>query len=989
MPNNLNQFERYYFEDTKFELLMPERISEILLICTDYDAFMLEEDGRIEEQVFKEYGALNLRFPPHFHRVTSLESAKKMLEEKDFDLIVTMHSHGFWDAFNINAELNKLHPDKPIVVLAPFSKDVFDKYEVLNPKGSDYIFAWLGNSDILLAIIKLIEDKLNVKNDVKVVGVQTIILVENSIRYYSSYLPVLYKTIMGQTHTVMNEYLNEHQKNLRMRGRPKILLATNYEEAIELYEQYKDNLLGIITDVEFEKNDIHDNLAGIKLCEHVRKNDKRTPILLQSSNDDNRSKSKKINAGFINKQSNTLLNELVEFVQVRFGFGDFIFRDPIDLEPVAAASNLRELQSCLKTIPAESLAHHANSDHFSKWLRSRTLFPLAKIFRTKNIRDFKTTDEIREYLINIIKYYRRNSSRGIIAHFNKDRFDEVSGFSRLGHGQLGGKARGLAFSDYVLKKHRMNYKYDKVVLSIPQTVVISTDIFAEFMEQNKLSKIAYSSSADHLILDAFVKARFPNSIMPDIKILLERMNRPLAIRSSSLLEDSTYQPFAGIYSTYMIPNNNPDFKTRLTELCNAIKCVFASTFFKNSKMYLKATKNVIDEEKMAVIIQEISGRTYENAHYPTFSGVARSINNYPIGHEESDKCIVNIAAGLGKTIVDGKTSLRFSPDFPQNTIQLSSTDSTVKNTQKKFYALDLKELTFKPNTDDSANLLEQDIYEGVKNRSFESIVSTLDYENNMIRDNFNYEGPKFLTFANILKREAFPLSKILIEILSLLEKSMNNPVEIEFAVNIDPQNNIHYFDLLQARPIVSGFEALDIDIESTSKKNTIIRSNNALGNGTIDDIYDVIFVKSETFDPAQTQTIAETIKILNLKMILKKKKYILIGPGRWGTSDPWLGIPVKWTDISQSSVIVEAGLPDFIIEQSQGSHFFHNITTFGIIYFTINPFKGDGFYDEEFFNGQNSVFEDNFIKHVRFTHPVIVKTDGRLGNGVILKPDIS
>ncbi|NOR45955.1 MAG: phosphoenolpyruvate synthase, partial [Candidatus Delongbacteria bacterium] len=742
-----------------------------------------------------------------------------------------------------------------------------------------------------------------------------------------------------------------------------------------------------ITDVEFEKNNIHDNLAGIKLCEHVRENDKRTPILLQSSNEDNRSKSKKFNAGFINKQSSTLLNELVEFVQVRFGFGDFIFREPVNFEPVARASNLRELQKCLKTIPDESLAYHANKDHFSKWLRARTLFPLAKIFRTKNIRDFKTTEEIRAYLINIIIYYRRNSSRGIIAHFNKDRFDEVSGFSRLGLGQLGGKARGLAFSDYVLKKYKMNYKYDNVVLSIPQTVVISTDIFTEFMEHNNLYGIAHSTGNDQIILNAFVKARFPDSIMPDVKILLERMERPLAIRSSSLLEDSTYQPFAGIYSTYMIPNNNPDFKVRLTELCNAIKCVFASTFFQNSKKYLKATKNVIDEEKMAVIIQEISGRTYGDTHYPTFSGVARSINNYPVGYEEADKCIVNIAAGLGKTIVDGKTSLRFSPDFPQNIIQLSSTESTINNTQKKFYALDLKELTFKPSTNDSENLLEQGIYEGVKNESFENIVSTLDYENNVIRDNFHYKGPKFLTFANILKRETFPLSKILIEVLSLLEKSMNNPVEIEFAVNIGQNNHIHYFDLLQARPIVSGFETLDIDVESSHENNCIIKSANALGNGTIDDIYDVIFVKPEAFDPAKTQTIAETIKMLNLKMVLKNKKYILIGPGRWGTSDPWLGISVKWADISQSSVIVEAGLPDFIIEQSQGSHFFHNITTFGIIYFTVNPYKNDGFYDGDFLNKQTAVFENEFVKHIRFTDPVIVKTDGRTGNGVILKPD--
>lgn len=987
MPLNHDSFERHYFEDTKFEHLMLKRISEILLICNDYDAFMLEEDGRIEERVFNEYSALHLRFPPHFNRACSIENAFDMMKRKNFDLVITLHNSGYWDAFKINSELKKHHPDKPMVILAPFSRKIMTTYDIESTGStSDYVFSWLGDTDILVAVIKLIEDKLNAEHDVKTVGVQTIILVENSIRYYSTYLPVLYETLFAQTLHVMSEDLNDHQKNLRMRGRPKILLATDYEEAIGLYNKFKDNLLGIITDVEFNKNSVPDDQAGLKLCEEIRRTSPNLPVLVQSSIENNRLKAEKFKAGFINKQSDTLLYEIENYVKKYFGFGEFEFTDPKTKRIVAKAENLIELQKAIEKAPAAVLKYHAERNDFSKWLNARTLFAVSVIFKSKTFKDFHSISEMRTFMINVIKNFRRNNGIGVIAKFNKDNFDEASGLVRIGHGSIGGKARGLAFMNRILKEKKKNYSYYDVVISVPQTVVLASDIFSEFMKINGLYKTAYSDSADQVILDEFLKASLPEHIIPELNKIIKDGRYPLAVRSSSLLEDSYYQPFAGIYATYMIPNNSHDDEVRLKELVTAVKSVYASTFYQGSKKYLHATKNVLEEEKMAVIIQKISGSKHGNFFYPTFSGVARSINNYPIGYEKHDISIANIAAGLGKTIVDGEVSLRFAPMFPNNIIQLSSAEYSLKYTQKHFYALDLKKNSFIPDIDESRNLIKRDVYDGAKEEAFESIVSTYDHSGNIIRDTNDFPGPKIITFSNILKRETFPLSMILTDLLETLEKSMSNPVEIEFAVNLDPHNENHSFDLLQARPIVSGFEAKDINISGLDNSTAILKSFSSLGNGVLDNIYDIIYIVPEKFDPSKTEEIATVIKQLNKKFIEKNKNYILIGPGRWGTSDPWLGIPVRWEDVSQASVIVEAGQKDFIVQQSQGSHFFHNITTFGVFYFTINPFLKDGFYDLEFLASLKAEFEDKFVRHISIKQPIIVKTDGRNGHGVILKP---
>lgn len=974
-------------EQVSFEKLMSRRISEILLICNEYDAFMLEEDGRIEERVFNEYSSLHLRFPPHFNRVDSYRSALALMKKKNFDLVITIHNSGSWNAFKINSDLKKIFPEKPMVILAPFSRKILTLSDIdVKHTSSDYIFSWLGDTGIMVAIIKLIEDKMNADDDISTAGVQVIILVEDSIRYYSSYLPVLYETIFEQTLHVMSEDLNDHQKNLRMRGRPKILLATNYEQALSLYKKYKKNVLGVITDVEYGKNSSLDRSAGFRLCGQIRKYDRDIPLLVQSSIEENRKKAEKYNAGFINKQSETLLNKIGSFVKANFGFGEFRFIDTKTNKVIVTASNLRELHLALKTVPGETIKYHASRNHFSKWLRARTLFQLADIIKPQKIENFDNMEDLRNYLVEVIRVFRKSSAKGIIAQFSRENFDELSGFARIGQGSIGGKARGLAFMDSVLKKKRKSYSYYGLEISIPQTVVLATDVFNEFMTENSLYETAYSDAGDTAIMKKFLEYDLPEWVKEKLLKFLSSNDYPLAIRSSSLLEDSYYQPFAGIYATYMIPNNSRDTDKRLNDLTDAVKCVYASTFYEGAKKYLKATKNVIEEEKMAVIIQRISGIKHGSRFYPTFSGVARSINDYPIGYEKHDISIANIAAGLGKTIVDSEISLRFSPSSPNNVIQFSSAEFALKYSQKHFYALNLRSMSFKPDINESRNLLKLDVYDGVEDGAFDNIVSSYDHASNIIRDTYDHPGSKILTFANILKRETFPLSTILIDLLQTLSERMSNPVEIEFAVNFDPESESNSFHLLQVRPIVSGFESGQINISSLDNSETIIKSYSSLGNGVLEDIHDLVYIVPEKFNPAKTTEIASKIKLLNRKFLEQNKNYILIGPGRWGTSDPWLGIPVRWEDVSQAAVIVEAGQKDFIVQQSQGSHFFHNITTFGIFYLSVNPFLKDGYFDTEYLAQIKAEYEDDFIRHISTKKPIIIKSDGKNGHGVILKP---
>ncbi|MBN1340375.1 MAG: phosphoenolpyruvate synthase [Bacteroidales bacterium] len=979
--------KKHYFNDTSFSTLMRKRIYHVLLISSAYDAFMLEDDGRIDEQIFNEYVSLNLRYPPQFILVSNEEEALHKLREESIDLIITMLSAEETDTFELARQIKKNFPRKPIVVLTPFSREVTIKVDQEDMTVIDYIFSWLGNADILLAIIKLIEDKMNVEHDVMGVGVQTILLVEDSIRFYSSYLPNIYKIIFKQSLKFMTEGLNEHQKMMRMRGRPKILLATNYEDAIGFYNKYKHNMLGIITDLEYKREGKTDRYAGIRLCRNVKEDDIFMPILLQSSDAGSERLAKKIRVGFINKHSKTLSIELREFIKEYFAFGDFVFVEPETNHEIMRASDLKSLQELLFQIPDETLKYHITRNHFSKWMRARALFPLADLIRDLRFEDFESLDEIRRFVFDAIASFRLNKARGVIAEFYRESFDEYLTFTRIGNGSIGGKARGLAFLDSLIKRNNMLDKYEDVIVTIPRTVVLCTDVFDEFMEQNDLYKIALTENiTDQEILDHFIKARLPFRIHEDLYTFLSVIQNPIAIRSSSLLEDSYYQPFAGIYSTYMIPNVPDDERLMMESLSDAIKSVYASAFFADSKAYMAATLNVIDEEKMAIVLQEVCGYKYGNRFYPTISGVARSINFYPVEPEKPEDGIAIIALGLGKHIVDGGISLRFSPKYPKKVIQLSDTGTAVRETQKYFFALNLIPDSFKPSLDDGSNLLKLKVNEAEKDGSLKYIASTWDFRNNVIRDGVAHEGRKIITFAHVLQHDVFPLAELVDVSLRIGEREMKKPVEIEFAVNLPTKpGGIGVFNLLQIRPIVNNKELIEVDLEGINREDTIIICHHALGNGYIENVRDVIYVKPDAFNPAKSPFIGEQVHKLNQQFVSMKENYVLIGPGRWGSTDPWLGIPVKWPQISAARVIIESGLEDYRIDPSQGTHFFQNLTSFRVGYFTINPYINDGFYDVEYLNSQEAVYEDDYVRHVRFHVPLTIIIDGRKNEGVILK----
>lgn len=972
--------------ETSFDLLMKKRINKVLLICSSYDAFMLEEDGRIDEQIFNEYVSLNLRYPPQFVQVSTSDKAFAVLNTEHIDLVITMLSIDDMDPFELAVKIKNANPEIPIVVLTPFSREVSIQLTKESTNFIDYVFSWLGNSDILLAIIKLIEDKMNAELDVHEIGVQVIILVEDSIRFYSSYLANIYKIIFIQSKSFMTEGLNEHQKMLRMRGRPKILLATNYEEAISLYKTYKKHLLGIISDISYEREGNIDELAGVRLCEMVKSEDKFLPFLLQSSNIENEKYAKKLRAGFINKNSKTLSLELRDYIVEHFAFGDFIFRDPCSNDEIGRAADLQEFQQRIFEIPDESLSYHINRNHISKWLNARALFPIAEMFKYLRPEHFENIDDIRCFIYDSIADFRKNKGRGVIAKFYRERFDKYLIFSRIGEGSIGGKARGLAFIDAIIKKHKLIEKFDHTYISIPRTVVICTDIFDEFMEDNNLYNIALSNASDNEILEKFINARLPFRMHEDLIAFVSVISNPIAVRSSSLLEDSHYQPFAGIYSTYMLPKVD-DERKMIEQLSFAIKCVYASVYFKGSKSYMAATKNVIDEEKMAIVLQEVCGHHNGEVFYPTISGVARSINFYPIAPEAPQDGIANIAYGLGKYIVDGGVTLRFSPKYPKKLIQLSSVKMALRDTQNYFYGLDTRFDSFKPSTDEKVNLIKIKIQDVKDDDSFKYVVSTFDMENNMLRDGFGHKGRKVVTFSNILNYKLFPLAEILQTLLSIGQMEMNNPIEIEFAINLNVTKGKPVdFSVLQIRPIVDNRNKIQANINKVDKSETIIFSNSALGNGELKGIRDIIYVKPEIFNPATTPLIADRIEKLNTLFREENRNYVLIGPGRWGSSDPWLGIPVKWAQISCARVIIESGLSNFRIDPSQGTHFFQNLTSFQVGYFTINPFINDGFYDLEFLNETPAFFEDEFIRCVRFNSSINIQIDGVKNQGVIYKP---
>ncbi len=980
--------QKYDFTDTSFELLMQKRIHRVLVICSNYDNYMLEEDGRIDEQIFNEYVSLNLRYPPTFIQTDNADDAFRILQDQNVDLVISMLSLKGTDVFALAKKIKESFKNIPIVVLTYFSREVSLRLEGEDLSAIDYVFCWLGDASLMLAIIKLIEDKMNADHDIENIGVQAIILVENSVRYISAYLPNIYKIVLLQSLDFQREALNEHQRMLKMRGRPKILLANNFNDALTLYNKYKYNVLGVISDISYKRDNVQDENAGIELCKVVMADDDKVPFLLQSSSLEHRRIAEEMGAGFIHKYSKSISQELRNFIIQNLAFGPFVFRNPDTLEPIAIATDLQSLQQKLLTIPDNCLEYHATRNHFSKWLNARALFPVAQMFKYIRKDDFESMDEMRRFLYIAISSFRLGKGRGVIAKFDKASFDEYQIFSRIGEGSIGGKARGLAFINRIIKNFKLFNKFPDVLITIPRTVVLSTDIFDEFMDHNNLYSVVLNDLSDDEILSRFINAELPGRVYQDFYAFLAvSSSHPIAVRSSSKLEDSHYQPFAGVYSTYFIPRL-ADNKLMVKMMSDAIKEVYASVYYKASKAYMTATANVIDEEKMGIILQEVCGNRHGDIFYPTLSGVARSINYYPIGSEKAEDGIANIAFGLGKLIVEGGMSLRFCPKLPQKILQLSSPEAALRDTQKEFRALDLNISSFVPSTDDGVNILRIPVKDANNDNAMRYLASTYDLDNNILRDGIILTGPRVITFSGILQYKSFPLAEILSTLLELGQREMNNPIEIEFAANLEvPPGTPKIFNFLQIRPIVHSEETYNINLENVKPEDTIVFSESALGNGIFRGVHDLLYVKPESFNSARNKDISIIIENLNSQFVRDSKGYILIGPGRWGSTDPWLGIPVKWQQISAARIIIESGLKNYRIDPSQGTHFFQNLTSFRVGYFTVNPFINEGYFDVDYLNNLRVIYEDEFIRHVRFEKPLEIMIDGKRHMGAIMKPN--
>ena len=971
-----------------FQKLMRHKTREILLVSSLYDNYLFEEDGRLYELVREEYRILNLSQAPEITHVTTGEEALELFDEITFDMIITTMHIEDMHVIKLAQKIKAKGINTPIILLAYDNKERKELTSNYDISIFDRIFIWQGDYKLLIAITKYSEDKLNADNDILTAGVQAIILVEDNIKFYSSYLPIIYTEIFNQSLRLISEGVNLTHKFMRMRARPKILLCTNYEEAWNYYEKYKESVLGIITDMNFKKDGIKDPEAGLKFALAVKENHKDIPILIQSSNPDYDSIARDIGASFIQKNSPRLLHELREFMMNRFGFGDFIFRTP-DGKEVGRAHNLISLEEQLKIVPDESIHYHAERNHFSNWLKARTEFWLAYRLRPRKVTDFQSVEGLRQELISSLKLYQTIRQRGVITDFNKDLFDPVNSFARLGGGSLGGKARGLGFINTLINNYNVRNKFEDVEITVPSAVVIATDVFDQFIEKNHLENIALSELDDKVIIKKFLETEFfPFDILKKLLGYLEIVKEPIAVRSSSLLEDSQFQPFAGVYETYMIPNNNPDINIRLQELLECIKCVYASTFCKAARDYMKVTSYRLEEEKMAVIIQQLVGASHEERFYPDFAGVAKSFNFYPVPPQKSMDGIALVALGLGKTVVDGGNCVRFCPKFPRHLLQFFSTRETIKNAQQYFYALNLNGKLNHTSDDNPEELVvKYELVISEKDQTLNLVGSTYSAENDSVYDGISRKGSRVVTFAPVLKHNAFPLAEILDLLLELGTWGMGAPVEIEFAVNMNvPPGKPKEFAMLQMRPLVISRELEELEVDNVEKEDLICQSSQVLGNGAINDIRDIVVVDIQKFDRGKSRDVATEVSQLNSELLALKKPYILIGVGRWGSLDHWLGIPVSWDQISGASVIVESGFKDFNVTPSQGSHFFQNITSFKVGYFSVNALDNLGFIDWDWLALQPAVSELKYTRHLTFDTHLSVRINGQQNKGIILKP---
>jgi len=986
------EWNKFYLKDVSFVNLMTKRIFNVLIVANPYDAFMLEDDGRIDEKIFDEYMELGMRYPPTFRQVSTTEEAHEVLQNTDIDLVICMPGNADNDAFTVARKIKAEHPNIPCVVLTPFSHGITKRIQDEDMSVFDYVFCWLGNTNLIMSIIKLIEDKMNIEQDIKEAGVQMILLVEDNIRFYSSVLPNLYNYILAQSKRFSTEALNPHAAAQRKRGRPKVVLATTYEEAIQIYEKYQENTLGVISDTRFPLK-VHegrlshveegDPEAGLKLLREIRQRDEYVPLILDSSEIANKAKAEAEGFRFIDKNSTKMNVDLHHLMEEHMGFGDFIFRDPKTKEEIARVSSLKELQDNIFTIPRDSMLYHVSRNHMSRWLSARAIFPVSAFLKHVTWHKLQDVDAHRQIIFDAIVQYRRMKNIGVVAVFDRLKFDRYAHFARIGDGSLGGKGRGLAFLDNIIKRHPELNQNEQAKVSIPKTVVLCTDFFDEFMEKNNLYPIALSDASDEEILQHFMRAQLPDSLIADFFTFFDAVKSPIAIRSSSLLEDSHYQPFAGIYSTYMIPYLSDKYEM-LRMLACAIKGVYASVYYKDSKAYMLATQNVIDQEKMAVILQEVVGKQYGDLYYPNFSGVLRSLNYYPIGDETAEEGIASLAVGLGKYIVDGGQTLRVSPYHPKQVLQTSEMETALSETQTRFYALDMAHVGDDFKVDDGFNIKKVRVKQAAEDGALTYLASTFDPIDQVIRDGIYEGGRKVISFCGVLQHDVFPLPELLQMAQKLGADEMKRPVEIEFACNLNDDRTGEFY-LLQIRPIVDAKQVLDEDLQQIADSECLLRSNNSLGHGISEDVVDVVYVKTDDdFTAVNNPIIACEIEEINRKFLQADKNYVLIGPGRWGSSDYWLGIPVKWPHISAARVIVEVGLKNYRVDPSQGTHFFQNLTSFGVGYFTINTYTGDGVFQKEILDQMPAVEETQYVRHVRFEHPLKIMMDGKKQTGVVL-----
>jgi CheY-like chemotaxis protein len=964
--------------------LMANKVRDVLLVSTPYDAWIMEEDCRLSERIIHEYRGLNLSNPPRFTWVATAEGALAALENKNFDLVITMLHLADMDAFVLGRAIKKKDPDLPVILLTHSALPADESGRVFTqPPGIDRTFVWSGDTDILVSLVKSAEDRMNVAHDTESAGIRVILYVEDSPVYISTLLPVLYRELVTQTQSVLEEGLNEEHRLLTMRARPKILVARNFEEAAKFYETFEPYVLGVISDVRYPRRGKLDDNAGVAFLKKIKKDRFDIPLLLISSESANAEKAATIPASFVDKNSPSLIAEVRSFFLKQLGFGDFIFRMS-DGREVARASNTRSLEKLLHNIPEESFRYHTSHNDFSRWLFARTEIMLASKVRPIRDDDFEDSANHRQYLISIIQARRSRRQKGVVVNFEAGEFDLDTEFFKIGKGSLGGKARGLAFVSNLLQRlPEFHKKYEDVKILIPQTMVITTEGFDIFVEDNDLKGLSKSDDPDEDIAEAFCKAAFPQWIADDLKAYLAKITYPLAVRSSSLLEDAQFRAYAGLYWTYMLPNDHPDLDTRLAQLINAIKLVYASTYFQNPKAFSRRVGQRTEEEKMAVIIQQLVGERYTDHFYPAISGVAQSHNYYPFSKMQPEEGIATIALGLGKTVMEGEKALRFSPRYPQILPQRTTVDDILENSQRFFFSLKIGGPYPDLGINEDVNLAKREVDDATDDPPMKMLASTYIPEEHRMRDTTAVPGYRVLTFAQVLKYDLFPLADLLSDVLGIGADGMGCPVELEFSVNWPAeQNRKPEFALLQLRPMTARAELGQVEISSSEVSRAFCHSHHALGNAEKADMADILYIKPDIFDAARTLDIAREIGELNAGLLQQGKKYLLIGPGRWGSADRWLGIPVSWTEICGVGAMVETSSPELKAEPSQGSHFFHNISSLGINYVTV-PEGGDDFLNWDWLTSLPIANETEFVAHVNLGKPFVLKVDGRTSRCVM------